>query len=109
MKTKLEEVIDGKEGEGDAESEAGGEENAEEGGANFSITMLTMLLMDIDARVGTLYNSILAEVEDEGKREELSTELRQLKAIAGSIDEVLAQVIKSAKLERHFKNSIICI
>jgi len=94
MKTKLEEVIDGKEGEGDAEAEAGGEENAEEdSGANFSITMLTMLLMDIDARVGTLYNSILAEVEDEGKREELSTELRQLKAIAGSLDEVLAQMV----------------
>ena len=39
-----------------------------------------------------------AEVEDESRREELSTELRQLKAIAGSLDEVLSQV-RSAQLE----------
>jgi len=76
IKVGLDEVIEGGEGE--------------EGGKE--VTMLTMLLMTIDNRIGVLYNSILAEVE-EGPRAKASEELKQLKGISGNIDVILSQMV----------------
>lgn len=55
------------------EGEAGGEE-----GEMDPVQGLTMVLMDIDAKIGTLYNDILSEL-DEVKRQEASDELSNLK------------------------------
>lgn len=54
------------------------------------ITMLTMLLMQIDAHVGELYTSITTEL-DENVRQESAEELQTLKAITANIDGVLSQ------------------
>lgn len=58
-----------------AEEGEGGEEGGEE---MDPVQGLTMVLMDIDAKIGTLYNDILSEL-DEVKRQESSDELSNLK------------------------------
>jgi len=78
IKEGLDDVIGGTGGEGD------------EGGNE--VAMLTMLLMTIDARIGSLYNTILGEV-DEGPRTKASEELKQLKGISGNIDIILSQMV----------------
>jgi len=67
-------------------------EKKEDGAEGTEIKMLTMLLMTIDARVGTLYNNILGELE-EADRKKFSDELNQLKDIAGKINQVLSQMV----------------
>jgi hypothetical protein len=48
--------------------------------------------MTIDARVGALYNEILAELE-EGPRMKKAEELKQLKAIAGNLNTILSDMV----------------
>jgi len=80
----LDEVIEGNKNRTESEEEGG------EGGEE--VKMLTMLLMTIDARVGALYNEILAELE-EGPRMKKAEELKQLKAIAGNLNTILSDMV----------------
>jgi len=92
IKTDLDTVIEGGEGEEGAE---GGQE----------VTLLTMLLMTIDQRIGNLYNIILGEV-DEGPRTKASDELRQLKGISGSIDVILSQMVEDPENANKIKRLV---
>ena len=53
---------------------------------------LTMVLMDIDARIGALYNEILSELDEE-KRAGASEELQNLKEISGQLNEVISKMV----------------
>ncbi len=55
------------------------------------ITGLTMVLMTIDARIGVLYNDILAELDDE-KRMKASEELQNLKDISTELHQVISEI-----------------
>jgi predicted RNase H-like nuclease (RuvC/YqgF family) len=77
-----EEAAEGGDEGGDAA--AGGE------GGN-PMEQLTMVLMTVDAEIKTLYNSIIAELDDEA-RDALSTELQNLKSISTDLHEILSKL-----------------
>jgi len=77
------------------------EKSAEDGGDD-PVAMLTMVLMTVDGRIGTLYNEILGQL-DEAKRNKANAELLQLKDISRSVNEVLIKLIdedNDAKVKR---------
>jgi len=72
------------------------EEGAEDSGEGemSPIEGLTMVLMDIDARIGSLYNEILSELDEE-KRSVASEELQNLKEISSQLNEVISKMVDS--------------
>ena len=105
-----EEGAEGAEGAEEETPEEGGEEGGEEmtpvEGTNrvlvntyFELNViyfsgLTMVLMDIDARIGSLYNEILSELDEE-KRSVSSEELQNLKEISSQLNEVISKMVDS--------------
>lgn len=73
-----------------ADEEAPADANAGEEGGN-PMEQLTMVLMTIDAEIKALYSQILNELDDEA-RENLSTELQNLKSISTDLHQVLSKL-----------------
>ena len=78
---------EGVEQEGDDQESSGEEEGEGEG----HVQQLTMILMSVDAEIKTLYNQILAELDDEA-RAKLSEELTDLKGVSTDLHEVLSKL-----------------
>jgi len=84
------------------EKAAGGEEDE-------PVAMLTMVLMTVDGRIGSLYNEILGQL-DEAKRGKANNELLQLKDISRSVNEVLIKLIdedSEAKVKRILTRDVV--
>jgi len=88
-----EEGGDEEEGGDDAETPAADDdaEATDAAGGMDPVTDLTMILMSVDAEIATLYNEILAEMDDE-KRTELSDKLLQHKGISIDLHEVMSKM-----------------
>lgn len=76
----------------------GADDGAEESGDGGSggegedpVQQLNMILMTVDAEIRTLYNQILAELDDE-ERGKLSDELQSLKGVSTDLHEVLSKL-----------------
>ena len=54
--------------------------------------MMTMLLMTVDGRIGILYNEILGQL-DEVKRKKATDELKSLKEISTSLNDVISKML----------------
>ena len=54
--------------------------------------MMTMLLMTVDGRIGILYNEILGQL-DEVKRNKATDELKSLKEISTSLNDVISKML----------------
>lgn len=76
-----------------AEEEEGAEDSGNEEEMS-PVEGLTMVLMDIDARIGSLYNEILSELDEE-KRSVASEELQNLKEISSQLNEVISKMVDS--------------
>ena len=76
-----------------AEEEEGTEDSGNEEEMS-PVEGLTMVLMDIDARIGSLYNEILSELDEE-KRSVASEELQNLKEISSQLNEVISKMVDS--------------
>jgi len=85
------------------------DEKAAEDAAEDPVAMLTMVLMTVDGRIGTLYNEILGQL-DEAKRRKANDELLQLKDISRSVNEVLIKLIdedNDSKVKRILTRDVV--
>jgi len=90
--------------EGDDNKDADNSEDEDE-----PVARLTMVLMSVDSRIGSLYNEILGQL-DEGKRNKASEELRYLKDISRSINEILTKLIdekSESKIKRILTRDLV--
>jgi len=66
------------------------------------VARLTMVLMTVDARIGSLYNEILGQL-DEAKRAKAANELRNLKDISKSVNDIVSKLVDEAGNEGKIK------
>ena len=84
------------------------------GNAGDPVAVLNMCLMDIDAEIRSLYNQILAEINEE-PRNKLAQELQNLKGISTELHEVLSKLaeldpeIDSEDIERIVRRDVRAI